>query len=163
DDAYLNLSRKIVSGLAKFVARKSATTGEHVPVIFYTRDGDRYLLISLISLSDYQNIDDKGQFTDTGAIDAEALKVGLQVNLDELLSHHLSRETTYEPQYVRWIQRRAANLPDYIQEFVPVGKKIDDRISTKEFLSALTDYLSSTFEYEEQRSEIHSAIVDTMR
>src|SRR5690606_38220722 len=106
----------------------------------------KYLLISLISLSEYLNIDDNGEFGDTSAIDSDALKVGLLIDLDAMREHRNSRETEFEINYIQWIQRRSIKLPDYIQDFIPVGRKIDDRKSTGLFFSALNDFLNDTFQ-----------------
>lgn len=163
DNDYLIITQMIVSGLFEFVVKKSATSGEYIPVIFYKKDEKHYLLISLISLSEYINIDEHGEFRDTSAIDSEALKVGVLIDLDEMEKHHLSKTNDFEPNYIRWIQRRSGKLPDYIQEFIPVGKKIDDRKSTKDFFSALNDFLTSTFEKEDARAEVQSEVVAIMR
>lgn len=163
DEEYLSLTQEIVAGLFEFVVKKSATTGEHIPVVFYEKNNTHYLLISLISLSAYMSIDENSEFGDTSAIDSDALKVGVLINLSEMENHKKSKEVNFEPNYIRWIQRRSTKLPDYIQEFIPVGKKIDDKKSTNSFFSALNNFLKTTFEQEETRSDIRSEIISVMR
>ncbi|MFA9499195.1 nucleoid-associated protein [Mannheimia sp. E30BD] len=80
---YLQLSKELAKGLFHFVTQKTATTGEYVPMVFYSQNDTDYLLISLISLNKYINIDAQGEFSNVSVIDNDALKVGIKINLTE--------------------------------------------------------------------------------
>ena len=163
DEAYLNTSRKLVQGLYEFVKSKSATSGEHVPIIFYRKHDTNYLLISLISLNDYLNINEDGELTDTSAIDQDAIKVGLRVDLDAMKVHFEQGKDAVTP-YVRWIERRSARLPEYIQDFIPVNRTINDKQATTELIKTLNRYLQETFADDETgKSQLRANVLDIMR
>lgn len=164
DEEYLNVSRKLLEGLFYHVSKKSATTGEHVPVIFYRKNGREYLLITLISLNDYLNINEKGELTDIAVIDKDALKVGVRVDLQAMRDHRHSTQPYEGQPYVRWIERRNRRLPDYIQDYIPVGSRIDDRKSTRELVAALDRYLEEVLVgKEEYKGEVRASILQMMR
>ena len=165
DEEYLNVSRQLMDGLFHHVTKKSATTGEHVPVIFYRKNGREYLLITLISLNDYLNINEKGELTDIAVIDKDALKVGVRVDLRAMREHrrHAARPFDGQP-YVRWIERRGRRLPDYMQDYIPVGVRIDDRKSTKDLVIALDRYLDEALaDHEETKDRLRTDILQMMR
>lgn len=164
DEDYLHASRKLLEGLFYHVSKKSATTGEHVPVIFYRKNGREYLLITLISLNDYLNINEKGELTDIAVIDKDALKVGVRVDLQAMRDHcHTIQSDEVQP-YVRWIERRNRRLPDYIQDYIPVGSRIDDRKSTKELVAALDRYLDEVLVGKEAyKGEVRASVLQMMR
>jgi hypothetical protein len=163
DKAYLNTSRKLVQGLYEFVKNRSATSGEHVPIIFYRKHDTNYLLISLISLNDYLNINEDGELTDTSAIDQDAIKVGLRVDLDAMKAHFEQGKDAVTP-YVRWIERRSARLPEYIQDFIPVGSKINDTKATTELIREFDRYLQETFADDETgKSQLRTDVLAMMR
>lgn len=141
-ETYLELSRNLLLGLFEFVSRKSATTGEHVPIIFYRKNDTDYLLITLISLNPYLHINQKGELLDAAVIDKDALKVGVRIDLQAMQAHFSSPcVSDIQDPYIRWIERRGKKLPDYVQDFIPVGHRIDDKKSTGALLSAVNSFL----------------------
>ena len=164
DEAYLNVSQKLLEGLFYHVSKKSATTGEHVPVIFYRKNGREYLLLTLISLNSYLNINEQGELSDIAVIDNDALKVGVRVDLQAMKEHYHATPSFEAQPYVRWIERRNSRLPDYIQDYIPVGTKIDDRKSARELMVALDRYLDETLvENDEVKEKARTEILQMMR
>ena len=139
-DTYLTLSRSFLLGLFEFVKGEGAASGGHVPIIFYRKNGIDYLLITVISLSPYQRIDDQGELLEAAVIDKDALKVGVRIDLQAMQMHY-SAQSDDDELYIRWIERRGKRLPNYIQEFIPVGRRIDDKKSTNDLLSAVNSFL----------------------
>jgi hypothetical protein len=164
DEKYLNVSQKLLEGLFYHVSKKSATTGEYVPVIFYRKNGRKYLLLTLISLNNYLNINEQGELSDIAVIDKDALKVGVRVDLQAMQEHYHAPPAFEAQPYVRWIERRNSRLPDYIQDYIPVGTKIDDRKSTRELMVALDRYLDETLvENDEVKEKARTEILQMMR
>lgn len=161
---YLQISKDLAQGLYHFVTQKSATTGEYVPMVFYRKDNVDYLLVSLISLNKYINIDAQGEFSDTSVIDNDALKVGIKINLTAMATHYaMSNNQQPEDCYIQWIQRGSAKLPDYIQNFIPVGEKIDNGKSTLSTLKSIKNYTASVFEDPKVRNRVDSDVVTLLR
>ncbi len=159
---YLNITKELAKGLYHFVTKKAATTGEYIPMIFYTENDIDYLLISLISLNKYINIDN-GEFSDVDAIDNDALKVGIKVNLTAMKSHYDDPNNEPQNSYIQWIQRGSKKLPDYIQEFIPVSQKIDNTKATKNFIKYLQSYTEQTFEDDAIRNKVEADVYTLMR
>lgn len=161
---YLQLSKDLAQGLYHFVTQKTATTGEYVPMVFYRKDEVDYLLISLISLNKYINIDTQGEFSNTSVIDNDALKVGIKINLTQMAAHHsMSNDEQPDNYYIQWIQHGNAKLPEYIQEFIPVGEKIDNGKSTSSLLKNVKKYISDTFQDPKIRHKVETDVVTLMR
>ncbi|KGQ63152.1 nucleoid-associated protein [Gallibacterium anatis] len=161
---YLQLSKYLAQGLYHFVIHKSGTSGEYVPMIFYRKEDNDYLLISLISLNKYINIDEQGEFSDTSVIDNEALKVGIKINLTEMSAHYaMTNDEQPETYYIQWIQRGHAKLPDYIQDFIPVGERIDNSRSTTATLKSVKNYIATVFEEPKIRHKVEADVVTLMR
>lgn len=160
---YLTLSQQITKGLFEFVKRKPFTSGGYLPIIFYSEGDVDYLLISSISLNKYININEKGEFSNTDAIDNEALKVGLKIDLTAMTKHHNNQGETPADSYVKWVQRSKSGLPDYIQDFIPVSQRIDDSKATKSFLTYFQEYAETVFEDENVRSKVQSDVYTLMR
>lgn len=162
---YLKISKELANGLYHFVVQKTATTGEYVPIIFYRVDNIDYLLISLISLNKYININAQGEFSDTSVIDNDALKVGLKINLTEMKGHYnASNASQYTgTNYIQWIQRGSSKLPDYIQDFIPVGMKIDNTKTTLSLLKNVEKYLEKICDNSKICHKIEMDVVTLMR
>ena len=161
---YLQLSKNLAQGLYHFVTKKTATTGEYVPMVFYRKDETDFLLLSLISLNKYINIDAQGEFSDTSVIDNDALKVGIKINLTEMAAHYaMPNDAQPEVSYIQWIQRGSAKLPEYIQDFIPVGEKIDNGKSTSSTLKSVKNYIATVFEDAKTRHKVESDVVTLMR
>jgi nucleoid-associated protein len=161
---YLLLSKEIAKGLFHFVTKKSATTGEYVPMIFYRdRSNTDYLLLSLISLNKYININTNGEFSNTSVIDNDALKVGLKINLVQMALHHANPNDPPQDNYIQWIQRGSSKLPEYIQEFVPVSEQIDNGKTTNLLLQSVMNYTESTFDDLKTRQKVETDITTLMR
>lgn len=161
---YLQLSKDLAQGLYHFVTQKTATTGEYVPIVFYRKDETDFLLLSLISLNKYINIDAQGEFSDTSVIDNDALKVGIKINLTEMAIHYaMPNGEQPETCYIQWIQRGSTKLPEYIQDFMPVGEKIDNGKSTSSTLKNVKNYITTVFEDMKTRHKVEADVVTLMR
>ncbi|AIZ78450.1 nucleoid-associated protein [Actinobacillus equuli] len=161
---YLQLSKDLAQGLYHFVTQKTATTGEYVPMVFYRKDEVDYLLISLISLNKYINIDSQGEFSDTNVIDNDALKIGIKINLTQMAAHYaMPNGDQPDNYYIQWIQRGNSKLPEYIQEFIPVGEKIDNGRTTSSLLKNVKNYTSEVFKDPKIRHKVETDIVTLMR
>ncbi|HDR0626473.1 TPA: nucleoid-associated protein [Pasteurella multocida] len=158
---YLVLSQDIVASLYNIIQNNSATTGEHIPMIFYRDDNKdkEYLLLSLISLNQSINIDN-GEFIDTTMIDKDALKVGIRIDLKAMKYHFEHQTEAVDEPYIQWIERKKNKLPDYIQNFVPVSEKINDKVATTQFIEAFKSFSEQTFENEDVRYEIQKKVYD---
>lgn len=161
---YLQISRDLAQGLYHFVTQKAATTGEYVPMVFYRKEEADYLLISLISLNKYINIDAQGEFSDTSVIDNDALKVGIKINLTKMAAHYaMPNDEEPEVCYIQWIQRGSTKLPDYIQDFIPVGERIDNGKTTSALLKNIKNYVATTFTDPKIRHKVETDVVTLLR
>lgn len=161
---YLQISKDLAQGLYHFVTQKTATTGEYVPMVFYRKEEVDYLLISLISLNKYINIDAQGEFSDTSVIDNDALKVGIKINLTEMAAHYaMPNDEQPEVCYIQWIQRGSSKLPDYIQDFIPVGERIDNSKTTTALLKNIKNYVATTFADPKIRHKVETDVVTLLR
>lgn len=161
---YLQISKDLAQGLYHFVTQKSATTGEYVPMVFYRKDDTDYLLVSLISLNKYINIDAQGEFSDTSVIDNDALKIGIKINLTEMATHYaMPNNQQPEDCYIQWIQRGSAKLPEYIQDFIPVGEKIDNGKTTTALLKNIKNYVATAFPDPKIRHKVETDVVTLLR
>ena len=158
---YLVLSQDIVTSLYNIIQKNSATTGEHIPMIFYRDDNKdkEYLLLSLVSLNQSINID-KGEFVDTTMIDKDALKVGIRIDLKAMKYHFNHQTEAIAEPYIQWIERKKNKLPDYIQNFIPVSERINDKVATTQFINAFKRFSEQTFENEDVRFEIQKKVYD---
>lgn len=157
---YLVLSQDIVTSLYNIIQNKSATTGGHIPMIFYRDDNKdkEYLLLSLVSLNQSINID-KGEFVDTTIIDKDALKVGIRIDLKAMKYHFENQTEAVAEPYIQWIERKKNELPEYIQNFIPVSEKANDEATTQ-FINAFNLFSEQTFENEDVRFEIQKKVYD---
>lgn len=161
---YLKLSHELAQGLFHFVVQKTATTGEYIPMVFYREDDEDYLLISLISLNEYININAQGEFSDTSVIDNDALKVGIKINLTQMAKHYnMPHNEQPDTDYIQWIQRSKVKLPEYIQDFIPVGEKIDNGKTTSSLLKCLMKYTQSVFSDAKTRYKVETDVITLMR
>ena len=68
--------------------------------------------------------------------------------------------------YVRWIEGRHAGLrlPNYIQDFIPVSSRIDDKKATTELICEFDRYLQETFADDETgKSQLRADVLAMMR
>lgn len=81
-----------------------------------------------------------------------------------MATHYLmSNNQQPEDCYIQWIQRGGAKLPDYIQNFIPVGEKIDNGKSTSSTLKSIKNYTASVFEDPKVRNKVDSDVVTLLR
>lgn len=139
---YENLIREIFLALFEHLNRSSASTGGHVPIVFYQNDDEEFLLINILSLSEYQGIDN-GVFTDQKSIDSKAFRIGILVNLTEMKEHFITANSSEDiPTYIKWISKSSTDNPTkYIQDFIPVANNINDRKSTNDLYSTLHNFI----------------------
>lgn len=153
-------------GLNSFIYEESMTTGDHLPIIFYEIDGKQYLYIALLSLKDTITIDENtGQIIDTTNIDTSALKVACKINLDGML-HHFNNQGNHEFEpnnYISWIQKGHEKIAEYIQNFIPVGIRIDDKSATTKVMNSLIDFLKNSDFLLESREEIYKDVISLIK
>lgn len=107
-------------------------------------EGKQYLYIALLSLRDNITInEDTGEIIDTTAIDTSALKVACKINLSDMSAHFDNKQDTdFEPKnYVSWIQKGTEKIAEYIQNYIPVDVRIDDKSATTKLMNTLTSFL----------------------
>lgn len=135
-----------------------ATTGDHVPIIFYEQDDIFYLYIALLNVQDDITIDETtGEILDTTSLNSNTFKIALKVDLNGMYDHYVKlkeqesnasdvpeNNTNDLPNYVWWVQKGKEQIPQYVQNFIPVKYKIDDAKTTKHLMLTLRGYLSTS-------------------
>ncbi|MEL1713013.1 hypothetical protein V2W47_19730, partial [Acinetobacter baumannii] len=87
--------------------------------------------MALLSLEDTITIDEKtGDIIDTSSINKKALKVAFKINLDKMKLHSAGKIGFKPENYVSWIQKGSDKIPEYIQDYIPVKYRIDDKKAT---------------------------------
>lgn len=163
------ISNLLTKALHYHIYKEDMTTGDHLPIIFYNKNGKHYLYIALLSLTDNITIDEAtGNILDIKHIDASALKIACRIDIDMLLEHHQKLEAEiegYEPQnYVAWIQRGTSEkIAEYIQNFIPVMFRLDANSATTKIMKTLNAYLSQSMFNDKSRKEIHSDVLTTLK
>ncbi|MBS7819034.1 nucleoid-associated protein [Wohlfahrtiimonas chitiniclastica] len=139
---YEELIKNIFLALFNHLNKSSASTGGDVPIIFYKNVTEEFLLINILSLSEYQGIDN-GVFTDQMSIDNKSFRIGILINLTEMKSHFTMTDTTTEiPSYIKWISKSSTENPTkYIQEFIPVANNINDQKSTNDLYTTINNFI----------------------
>lgn len=153
------VSNYLAHALHFHIYKTPKTTGDHVPIIFYEENGIDYLYFALLSLKEGLTINaNTGDIIDTNTIDTSTLKVACKVNLTKL-KKHLS-DTTIDlldvENYISWIQRGSSEkISEYIQDFIPVAHRLDDKKATRKLMRTLQKYLNH-----KDNSFSHSANID---
>ncbi|BFL69474.1 hypothetical protein SKB0120_05360 [Moraxella osloensis] len=159
---YRRLTTLLTYGLNHFIYQERMTTGDHLPIIFYEVEGKQYLYIALLSLRDNITInEDTGEIIDTTAIDTSALKVACKINLSDMSAHFDNKQDTdFEPKnYVSWIQKGTEKIAEYIQNYIPVDVRIDDKSATTKLMNTLTSFLRKSDFNNNDRGEINKDIL----
>jgi nucleoid-associated protein len=153
----------ITSALDHHVYNQPATTGDHVPIIIYEQNNIFYLYIALLNVQDDITIDENtGEILDTTTLNSSTFKIALKVVLNDMYDHYdnleindleepnlQTNETSNEQNkniinYVFWVQKGKEQIPQYIQNFIPVKYKIDDAKTTKNLMLTLRGYLGTS-------------------
>lgn len=159
--------RRITNHLTKalhyHVYEEPMTTGDHLPMIFYTLDGIEYLDIALLSLTDAITINEEtGEIIDTNHIDASNLKIACRINITKFKNHkYENSESTYQAEnYIQWIQKGTSiKIPEYIQDFLPIRIRLDDTVATTKLMKSLINYLDESPFSEKSKKEIQSEVL----
>ena len=93
-------------------------------------------------------------------IDKDALKVGIRIDLKAMKYHFDHQTEAIAEPYIQWIERKKNKLPDYIQNFIPVSERINDKVATTQFINAFKRFSEQTFENEDVRFEIQKTVYD---
>ncbi|HEY4543453.1 MAG TPA: nucleoid-associated protein [Tissierellaceae bacterium] len=143
---YEELIKNIFLALFKHLNGSSASTGGDVPIIFYQNENENFLLINILSLSEYQGIDN-GVFTSQMSIDSKAFRIGILVNLTEMKAHFTATNSTKDiPTYIKWISKSSTSNPTkYIQDFIPVADIIDDKKFTSDLFKTIHEFIEKEF------------------
>lgn len=164
---YRRITNHLARGLHYHIYEERMTTGDHVPMIFYTDNGMQYLYIALLSLTDAITINENtGEILDTNHIDASALKVACKINITQIEEHsNLESDEDFKASnYVSWIQKGTSNkIAEYIQNFLPVMFRIDDKSATTKLMKALIQYLDESGFDENAKKDIRSDALTTLR
>lgn len=156
------ISKLLTKALHYHIYKETLTTGDHLPIIFYQDNGVNYLYIALLSLKDNITINEEtGEILDIKHIDAEALKVACKINLDALSRHkESSADNTVTNNYVSWIQKgKAQKIHEYIQDFLPVLVRIDDKSATTKAIVTLEKYLKQSPFPDDAKKEVHKDVL----
>jgi nucleoid-associated protein len=161
---YRRLSNKLTHALDYHIYQSTQTTGDHLPIIFYKQGNVNYLYMALLSLEDTITIDEKtGDIIDTSSINKKALKVAFKINLDKM-KQHASGGTSFKPEnYVSWIQKGSDKIPEYIQDYIPVKYRIDDKKATSKLIKKLGEFLSQS-EFDNASSEkVYEQVIQLLK
>ena len=160
---YRRITSHITKALHHHVYAEPMTTGDHLPMIFYTLGDVEYLDIALLSLTDAITIDEQtGEIIDTDHIDASNLKIACRINITKLKEHrYKSTDSTYQAEnYIAWIQKgTSSKIPEYIQDFLPIRVRLDDTVATTKLMKSLINYLKQSSFSEKDKKEVQSEVL----
>ncbi|WP_151738507.1 nucleoid-associated protein [Acinetobacter junii] len=154
----------ITHALDHHVYSMPATTGDHVPIILYEKNDIFYLYIALLNVQDDITIDENtGEILDTTSLNSNTFKIALKVDLNGMYGHYIKLKEQEKnanddelesdaiegtiidlPNYVWWVQKGKEQIPQYVQNFIPVKYKIDDAKTTKHLMLTLRGYLGTS-------------------
>jgi len=138
----------ITHALDHHVYNTPGTTGDHVPIIIYEQNDICYLYIALLNVQDDITIDENtGEILDTTSLNSNTFKIAVKVSLNGMLDHYESIKNGLDEtsaNYVWWVQKGKDQIPQYIQNFIPVKYKIDDAKTTKHLMLTLRGYLDTS-------------------
>jgi len=138
----------ITHALDHHVYNMPATTGDHVPIIIYEQNDICYLYAALLNVQDDITIDETtGEILDTTSLNSNTFKIALKVSLNGMFDHYESIKNGLDEtpiNYVWWVQKGKEQIPQYIQNFIPVKYKIDDAKTTKHLMLTLRGYLATS-------------------
>lgn len=164
---YRRITNQLTHALQYHIYQDRMTTGDHLPLIFYTENNQSFLYIALLSLTDSITIEEStGNILDTTLIDAKALKVACKINLSEMEKHALNLDNeAFEPSnYISWIQKGSTEkIVEYIQNFIPVKIRIDDKSATAKLMKVLTLYLKQSEFTDSASEEINNEVIRLLR
>lgn len=156
------ISKLLTKALHYHIYQEAMTTGDHLPIIFYKENGINYLYIALLSLKDNITINENtGEILDIRHIDAGALKVACKINLDSLNKHKENNaDEVSTNNYVSWIQKgKAQKIHEYIQDFLPVLVRIDDKSATTKAIVTFEKYLKRSPLPDDAKKEAHKDVL----
>ena len=160
---YRRITNHLTKALHHHVYAEHMTTGDHLPMIFYTLDGVEYLDIALLSLTDAITINEEtGEIIDTNHIDASNLKIACRINITKFKDHkYKNLESTYQAEnYIQWIQKgTSSKIPEYIQDFLPIRVRLDDTVATTKLMKSLINYLDESPFDEKSKKELQSEVL----
>lgn len=81
------------------------------------------------------------------------------------MAAHYAMPNDEQPEvcYIQWIQRGSSKLPDYIQDFIPVGERIDNSKTTTALLKNIKNYVATTFADPKIRHKVETDVVTLLR
>jgi len=81
------------------------------------------------------------------------------------MATHYTMPNDEQPEiyYIQWIQRGKSKLPDYIQDFIPVGERIDNGKTTSALLRTIKNYTASVFKDPKIRHKVETDVVTLLR
>lgn len=161
---YRRLSNKLTHALDYHIYQSRQTTGDHLPIIFYKQNNVNYLYMALLSLEDTITIDEKtGDIIDTSSINKKALKVAFKINLDKMQLHSIGGASSKSENYISWIQKGSDKIPEYIQDYIPVKYRIDDKKATSKLIRKLGEFLSQS-EFDNASSEnVYEQVIQLLK
>lgn len=164
---YRRITNHLTHALHFHIYQDNNTTGDHFPLIFYKENNIDYLYFALLSLTDSITIDEKsGDILDTTLIDSKALKIACKINLTEMKNHALSLEDEnyIASNYISWVQKGSSEkIVEYIQNYIPVMYRIDDKNATTKLMKTLTAFLKNSHFDDNIREEVNNDIIKLLR
>lgn len=149
---YLDLSIDLIKALSVRMSRMSPATGGHIPILWYSRDDNEYLLIGLVNPSSGFTIDPSGIIVGNTNIDKEALRFSLRIELKSLSIHHqfvFDEDSPSETEiqesdlrfYARWT-KKSDDVAHYFQEYLPIDQLMNDGKETRRYINLFDEYLN---------------------
>ncbi|MPV86896.1 nucleoid-associated protein [Ostreibacterium oceani] len=165
---YLDLSKRITSALHYHLYKQQASTGGNVPIIFYTKGDNLFLIIALVKSTEKIDIDENGHVIDVTTIDDETIKFAARINLDEMRSHSNTKnaspndqaETETPNAYIHWLQHNKDIVQTYAQDFIPIAEKLNSSKNTKALISVLNSFIEHHYSgtLEEQGEQLKDRV-----
>ena len=145
---FLDFSITLVEAFKEHMQNTSSATGGYIPVLWYKRDEQEFLLIGTVNPTGGFTIDDNGDIIRNTNIDEAALRFSVSVELENFLAHYNNlnnAQNTAESiiNYVRWTTKRNNEISHYFQDFVPTDITIDDGKATNNFINYCNKYLNN--------------------
>lgn len=147
-DNFLDLSKALVRAFKIHMQDTSTAKGGHIPVLWYKRNDEEFLLMGVVNPTGGFTIDPNGNIVSNTNIDEDALRFSVSIELSQFTTHYnvSSQENNNElsiSNYVRWTTKKNNEISHYFQDFVPTDIEIDDNKTTKNVIKYISNYLNS--------------------
>lgn len=138
---FLDISITLVEAFKKHMQDTSSATGGYVPVLWYKRNEQEFLLIGVVNPTGGFTINTDGDIIQNTNIDEEALRFSVSIELGGFISHAQNTTNDKISNYIRWTTKRNNEISHYFQQFIPTEITIDDGKATNNFINYCKKYL----------------------